>query len=104
MISPILPTIVLTPFSRRRFLRSNNWKSHLPTFNQDAVDETGMLAALRAHRAELIDPLIAKRGGRIVKTMGDGLLLEFPSVVNATLNRTKPSTNLSSVQRDTAEL
>ncbi len=48
------------------------------------VDETGTLAALRAHRAALIDPLIAEHGGRIVKTMGDGLLLEFPSVVNAT--------------------
>ncbi len=47
------------------------------------VDETGTLATLRAHRADLIDPLIAERGGRIVKTMGDGLLLEFPSVVNA---------------------
>ncbi len=48
------------------------------------VDETGTLSALRAHRAELIDPKIAEHGGRIVKTMGDGLLLEFPSVVNAT--------------------
>ena len=38
---------------------------------------------MRAHRAELIDPPIAKFDGRIVKTMGDGLLLEFPSVVNA---------------------
>lgn len=47
------------------------------------ADEAGTLGALRAHRAELIDPLIAKHGGRIVKTMGDGLLLEFPSVVNA---------------------
>ena len=47
------------------------------------VDEVGTLAALRAHRAELIDPLIAEHGGRIVKTMGDGLLLEFPSVVAA---------------------
>jgi TolB-like protein/class 3 adenylate cyclase/tetratricopeptide (TPR) repeat protein len=47
-------------------------------------DEAGTLAALRAHRAELLDPLIAKHGGRIVKTMGDGLLLEFPSVVDAT--------------------
>ncbi len=46
-------------------------------------DEAGTLGALRAHRNELIDPLIAKYGGRIVKTMGDGLLLEFPSVVNA---------------------
>lgn len=48
------------------------------------VDETGTLAALRAHRAEMIDAKIAEHGGRIVKTMGDGLLLEFPSVVNAT--------------------
>ena len=46
-------------------------------------DEIGTLATLRAHRAELIDPLIKKHGGRIVKTMGDGLLLEFPSVVAA---------------------
>ena len=46
-------------------------------------DEEGTLAALRAHRAELIDPLIAEHGGRVVKTMGDGLLLEFPSVVGA---------------------
>jgi adenylate cyclase len=48
------------------------------------ADETGTLAALRAHRSELIDPKIAEHGGRIVKTMGDGLLLDFPSVVNAT--------------------
>lgn len=48
------------------------------------ADETGTLAALRTHRSELIDPKIAEHGGRIVKTMGDGLLLEFPSVVNAT--------------------
>ena len=48
------------------------------------ADETGTLATLRAHRSELIDPLIGKHGGRIVKTMGDGLLLEFPSVVDAT--------------------
>jgi len=48
------------------------------------VDETGTLDALRSHRAELIDGKIAEHGGRIVKTMGDGLLLEFPSVVDAT--------------------
>jgi adenylate cyclase len=47
------------------------------------ADESGTLAALRAHRSELIDPLIAEHAGRIVKTMGDGLLLEFPSVVDA---------------------
>ncbi len=48
------------------------------------VNEAGTLAALRSHRAELIDDKIAEHGGRIVKTMGDGLLLEFPSVVDAT--------------------
>ncbi len=48
------------------------------------VDEVGTLADLRAHRGELVDGLIAEHGGRIVKTMGDGLLLEFPSVVEAT--------------------
>jgi TolB-like protein/class 3 adenylate cyclase len=48
------------------------------------VDEASTLAALRSHRAELIDGKIAEHGGRIVKTMGDGLLLEFPSVVDAT--------------------
>jgi len=47
------------------------------------VDESGTLAALRNHRAELIDPTIDEHSGRIVKTMGDGLLLEFPSVVDA---------------------
>jgi adenylate cyclase len=46
-------------------------------------DESRTLAALKAHRRELIDPKIAEYGGRIVKTTGDGLLLEFPSVVDA---------------------
>jgi adenylate cyclase len=47
------------------------------------ADESGTLAALRKHRYELIDPLIDKHGGRLVKTTGDGLLMEFPSVVAA---------------------
>ena len=46
-------------------------------------DESGTLTALKAHRREVIDPKIAEYGGRIVKTTGDGLLLEFPSVVEA---------------------
>ncbi len=46
-------------------------------------DETGTLAALKAHRAEVFDPVIAERGGRLVKLMGDGALVEFPSVVEA---------------------
>ena len=48
------------------------------------ADETGTLASLRDHREDHIDPKVAEFGGRIVKTMGDGLLIEFPSVVNAT--------------------
>ena len=47
------------------------------------MDDSGTLAALKAHRRELIDPKIAEYDGRIVKTTGDGLLLEFPSVVDA---------------------
>jgi adenylate cyclase len=46
-------------------------------------DEEGTLAALKAHRKELIDPLIAQHQGRIVKTTGDGLLSEFASIVDA---------------------
>ncbi|MEE8252911.1 MAG: adenylate/guanylate cyclase domain-containing protein, partial [Hyphomicrobium sp.] len=46
-------------------------------------DETGTLAALKAHRAELIDPKAAQYNGRTIKLMGDGALMEFPSVVEA---------------------
>ena len=48
------------------------------------ADETGTIARQKAHRAELVDPEIATHGGRIVKTTGDGMLVEFPSVVAAT--------------------
>ena len=47
------------------------------------VDERGTLARLRAHRIELIDPAIAKNQGNIIKTTGDGMLVEFQSVVDA---------------------
>jgi len=47
------------------------------------VDEEGTLAALKAHRRELIDPKIAEHRGRIVKTSGDGALVEFASAVDA---------------------
>ena len=46
-------------------------------------DEEGTLAALKALRSELIDPAIAEHKGRIVKLMGDGVLVEFASVVDA---------------------
>jgi adenylate cyclase len=47
------------------------------------VDEEGTLERLKAHRRELIDPKIAEHQGRIVKTMGDGVLVEFASAVKA---------------------
>ena len=40
-------------------------------------DEEGTLARLKAHRKELIDPKIAEHRGRVVKTTGDGILIEF---------------------------
>ena len=59
------------------------------------ADEIGTLRALKAHRRELIDPIIAARHGRIVKTTGDGLLVEFPSAVEAVACAI-------TIQRDTA--
>jgi len=47
------------------------------------ADEEGTLARLKAHRREVIDPKVAEHRGRIVKTTGDGLLVEFASVVDA---------------------
>jgi len=47
------------------------------------ADEEGTLTRLKAHRRELVDPKIAEHRGRIVKTTGDGLLVEFASVVDA---------------------
>ena len=46
-------------------------------------DEAGTLAAIRKLRAEVIDPQLAKHHGRIVKLMGDGVIVEFGSVVDA---------------------
>ena len=46
------------------------------------LDEVGTARTLREHR-KVTDTLVAKHGGRIVKTTGDGVLLEFPSLVDA---------------------
>ena len=47
------------------------------------ADEEGTLNRLKAHRRGLVDPKIREQRGRIVKTTGDGMLVEFPSVVDA---------------------
>lgn len=48
-----------------------------------AADETGTLAAVKAHQRQIINPLIESCGGRVVKLMGDGSMLEFASVVDS---------------------
>jgi adenylate cyclase len=60
------------------------------------IDEEGTLERFKAHRTELIDPKIAEHRGRIVKTTGDGLLVEFSSVVDAVRCAVE-------IQRDMAE-
>ena len=47
------------------------------------AEEEGTLAQLKAHRKQLLDPKIIEHRGRIVKTTGDGMLVEFVSVVDA---------------------
>ncbi len=55
-------------------------------------DEVGTYARLRARFKALVDPKIGGHGGRVVKLMGDGLLAEFPSVVDAVIgpSRSRP--------------
>jgi adenylate cyclase len=48
-----------------------------------SIDEEGTLRQLKGHRKELVDPKITEHRGRIVKTTGDGMLVEFASVVDA---------------------
>jgi len=50
------------------------------------ADEEGTHTRLRSLHAELIDPRIAADGGRVVKTTGAGILVEFPSAVDAVRN------------------
>lgn len=59
-------------------------------------DEAGTLEAVKAHRKEVFDPEVARHGGRIVKLMGDGALVEFPSVVEAVQCATAVQDKMSS--------
>src|SRR5438876_7660966 len=63
------------------------------------ADEEGTLERLKALRRELVDPKIAEHRGRIVKTTGDGLLVEFASVVDAV--RCAVAVQQAMLERDT---
>jgi len=65
-------------------------------------DEDGVLARQKAHRREAIDPEIASRGGRIVKTTGDGMLAEFPSAQEAVRCAIDIQTSMAERERDSA--
>ena len=64
------------------------------------ADEAGTIARQRTVYAEVIDPAIAGHGGRIVKTTGDGLLAEFPSVVDAVACAVAMQTGLAGRETD----
>jgi adenylate cyclase len=68
------------------------------------ADEQGTLNRLRALRAEVIDPKIAAHHGRLVKTTGDGLLIEFASVVDALRCATEVQQEIAGRNTQTAVL
>ena len=67
------------------------------------ANEEGTLAALKAHRQELIDPAVAAHGGRIVKTTGDGMLLAFASAVDAVRCAVEIQREMAARNANTAE-
>ncbi len=67
------------------------------------ADEEGILARLNALRKEIIDPSIAKHDGRIVKLMGDGMLAEFASVVDAVRNAVEVQQAVAEHEADVPE-
>src|SRR3712207_3699363 len=66
-------------------------------------DERGTLGRLKAHRKELVEPLLAEHRGRIVKLMGDGALCEFASVVDAVACAIAIQRGMAERERDVAE-
>lgn len=67
------------------------------------ADEEGTIARLSSHRRLLIDPKIQQHGGRIVKTTGDGLLVEFASVVEAVRCAVELQQGMASRNKDVSE-
>ena len=68
-----------------------------------AADEAGTIARQKEHRETLIDPKVEQFGGRIVKTTGDGLLIEFSSVVDAVQCAVEIQKAMSDREREVSE-
>lgn len=67
------------------------------------ANEIGTLDRQKAHRAELIDPKIAAHGGKIIKLTGDGVIAEFPSIVEAVKCAVSIQSEMVSREADTSE-
>ncbi|WIY27457.1 adenylate/guanylate cyclase domain-containing protein [Parasedimentitalea psychrophila] len=67
------------------------------------ADEAGTIARLRTHRLELIDPAITENRGHIIKTTGDGMLVEFASVADAVICAVKIQTSMQRRNQDVAK-
>src|SRR5215207_4760907 len=64
------------------------------------ADEAGTLTALRAMRQDVLEPLLSEYRGRIVKLMGDGIIVEFGSVVSAVACAAALQERLAAAQGD----
>ena len=67
------------------------------------ADEAGTLAALKGRRTEILQPLVGKHHGRVVKLMGDGTLVEFASAVNAVQCATELQDAMAAANADVPE-
>src|SRR5215831_8266186 len=66
-------------------------------------DEAGTLAALKSRRTDILQPMVSKHHGRVVKMMGDGVLVEFASAVNAVACAVELQTAMDSANAGAAE-
>ena len=67
------------------------------------ADEAGTLAALKQRRKTILEPMVRDHGGRIVKVMGDGVLIEFASAVNAVDAALELQAKMAEANRPVAE-
>src|ERR1700704_242940 len=66
-------------------------------------DEASTLATLKSRRAEILQPVVSKHRGRIVKLMGDGVLVEFASAVNAVICAVELQENMAAANATVPE-